>query len=193
VAAGSSRWVSADRGADASAGRHAVELTEAEDQALLELVDGAATLGVRWLTIQEPSCGRALEGRDRPGISVVRRSLGSPLDAVAHDGLLVVLEPPASGRRELVHAVRRLADDGVDPKDVREATIVRYLDLPDVDLLVKTGGDRCIPDLLLWQTAYSELVFLDVLWPDVRREHLFDAVEEYRQRDRRYGGVVTSK
>jgi len=185
--------VSADRRRATSVGRRGGELAEAEDQALLELVDCAATLGVRWLTIQEPSCGRALEGRDHPGVSVVRRSLGSPLDEVAHDGLLVVLEPFASGRNELVHAIRRLADDGVDPKDVGEATIARYLDLPDVDLLVKTGGDRCIPDLLLWQAAYSELVFLDVLWPDVRREHLFDAVEEYRQRDRRYGGVVASK
>lgn len=185
VAAGSSRWASTDRRDGA--------LAEAEDRALLELVDGAAGLGVRWLTVQEPSCGRALERRDHPGITVVRRSLGSSLDAVVHDGLLVVLEPPSSGRQELVEAIRRLAADGVGPDDVREATISRYLDLPDVDLLVKTGGDRCIPDLLLWQAAYSELVFLDVLWPDVRREHLFDAVEEYRRRDRRYGGVVASK
>ncbi len=185
VAAGSSQWVSAG-GRDGS-------LAAAEDQALLELVDGAAGLGIRWLTIQEPSSGRALEGRDRPGIRVVRRRLGAPLDAAEHEGLLVVLEPPASGRQELVEAIRRLADDGVDPDDVRESTIARYLDLPDVDLLVKTGGERCIPDLLLWQAAYSELVFLDVLWPDVRRDHLFDAVEEYRRRDRRYGGVVASK
>lgn len=182
VAAGSERWAPGSDGCRS--------LVDAEDRALLELVDGATELGVRWLTVQEPTCGRVLEGRD---VQVARRKPGARLDVTEHEGLLVVVEPANSGRREFVDAVRRLADDGVRPRDVREATIQGYLDLPDIDLLVKTGGDRCIPDLLLWQAAYSELVFLDVLWPDVRRDHLLEAVEEYRRRERRYGGVVAPK
>lgn len=166
-------------------------LADAEDQALLELVAGAVALGVRWLTVQEPSFGRALAVHRQAGVRVVRREPGARLEEAEHVGLLVVLEPADSGRREFVDAIRRLHDDGVTPDEVSESTIQRYLDLPEVDLLVKTAGDRRIPDLLLWQAAYSELVFLDVLWPDVRRDHLFDAVEEYRRRERRYGGVVS--
>lgn len=184
VAAGSERW-RPQPGGPAS-------LAESEKLALGELVDCAAAMGVRWLTVQEPSGGGPLEAPTRPGVRVLRREPGVPLGATTDDGLLVVLEPAGSGRRELVDAIQTLADAGVDPKDVGESAIERSLDLPDVDLLVKSGGDRRVPDLLLWQSAYSELVFLDVLWPDVRREHLLGAVEEYRRRERRYGGVVSS-
>ena len=61
--------------------------------------------------------------------------------------------------------------------------------MPDPDLLVRTSGEFRISNYLLWQLAYSELVFTDVLWPDFRREHLFDAVAEFQRRDRRFGGV----
>ena len=61
---------------------------------------------------------------------------------------------------------------------------------PDPDLVIRTSGETRISNFLLWQLAYSELVFPEVLWPDFRREHLFDAVREYQQRQRRYGGVT---
>ena len=61
--------------------------------------------------------------------------------------------------------------------------------MPDPDLLVRTSGEHRISNYLLWQLAYSELRFTDVLWPDFRREHLFDAIEEYQRRDRRFGAV----
>jgi undecaprenyl diphosphate synthase len=61
--------------------------------------------------------------------------------------------------------------------------------MPDPDLWIRTSGEHRISNYLLWQLAYSELVFTDVLWPDFRRAHLFEAVREYQSRDRRFGGL----
>ena len=96
------------------------------------------------------------------------------------------------GRAEIVDAVRGLVADGVAPRDVDEKAIHRHLydpEMPDPDLVVRTSGEYRISNFLLWQLAYSELVFTDVLWPDFRRHHLAEAVREYQRRDRRYGGL----
>jgi undecaprenyl diphosphate synthase len=96
------------------------------------------------------------------------------------------------GRAEIVDAVKALVAEGVDPSKVDEKAIRRHLyapDLPDPDLVVRTSGEYRISNFLLWELAYSELYFTDVLWPDFRRQHLFDAVREYQARERRYGGV----
>lgn len=61
--------------------------------------------------------------------------------------------------------------------------------MPDPDLVVRTSGERRVSDLLLWEVAYSELVVVDAPWPDVRRRDFYDAIVEYQQRDRRYGGL----
>jgi undecaprenyl diphosphate synthase len=96
------------------------------------------------------------------------------------------------GRAEIVDAVRALVADGASPDDITEKAIASHLyfpDMPDPDLVVRTSGEYRISNFLLWELAYSELVFTDVLWPDFRREHLADAIREYQQRDRRFGGV----
>jgi undecaprenyl diphosphate synthase len=100
------------------------------------------------------------------------------------------------GRAELADAARAIARDvaagRLDPDKVDERTFQRHLyapDMPDPDLLVRTSGEFRISNYLLWQLAYSELVFTDVLWPDFRREHLFEAIADYQKRDRRFGGV----
>ena len=96
------------------------------------------------------------------------------------------------GRAEIVDAVARLVADGVSAAKVDEKAIRRRLyhpELPDPDLVVRTSGEFRISNFLLWEMAYSELVFTEVLWPDFRREDLFDAIAEYQQRERRYGGV----
>ena len=98
------------------------------------------------------------------------------------------------GRAEIVDAVRRLVADGAGPSDIDEKAISRNLydpEMPDPDLMVRTSGEYRISNFLLWELAYSELVFTDVLWPDFRREHLFGAVREFQRRDRRFGGVDT--
>jgi undecaprenyl diphosphate synthase len=96
------------------------------------------------------------------------------------------------GRAEIVDAVRRLVDDGVPASRVDERAIRDRLyapGMPDPDLVVRTSGEYRISNFLLWELAYSELVFTDVLWPDFRREHLFEAVREFQRRDRRFGGI----
>ncbi|HJR26027.1 MAG TPA: polyprenyl diphosphate synthase [Acidimicrobiales bacterium] len=96
------------------------------------------------------------------------------------------------GRAEIVDAVQALVRDGVAPEKVTERAIRSHLyapDMPDPELVVRTSGESRISNFLLWELAYSELVFTDVLWPDFRREHLFDAIREFQRRDRRFGGV----
>ena len=96
------------------------------------------------------------------------------------------------GRAEIVDAVRALVAEGVPADKIDERAIRRHLydpDMPDPDLMIRTSGEYRISNFLLWEIAYSELVFTDVLWPDFRREHLFDAVREYQARERRFGGI----
>jgi undecaprenyl diphosphate synthase len=99
-------------------------------------------------------------------------------------------------RAELVDAARAIGRDvkagKLDPEKIDERTLIRHLyapDMPDPDLLVRTSGEFRISNYLLWQLAYAELSFTDVLWPDFRREHLFDAIAEFQKRDRRFGAV----
>jgi undecaprenyl diphosphate synthase len=100
------------------------------------------------------------------------------------------------GRAEIVDAAKALAQDvaagRLDPGRVDERVLTRYLDepdMPDVDLFLRTSGEQRTSNFLLWQSAYAEMVFLDVLWPDVDRRDLWRAVEIYASRDRRYGGA----
>jgi undecaprenyl diphosphate synthase len=97
------------------------------------------------------------------------------------------------GRAEIVDAVRQLVSEGVPTAKVDEKAIrsrLYFPDQPDPDLVIRTSGEHRISNFLLWQLAYSELVFDDVLWPDFRRTHLFEAVRDFQQRQRRYGGVT---
>ncbi len=102
------------------------------------------------------------------------------------------------GRAELVDAARSVANEAVagrlDPRSLNERTFVRHLyapSMPDPDLLVRTSGEYRMSNFLLWQLAYAELVFTDVLWPDFRRGDLFAAIREFQRRDRRFGAVET--
>jgi undecaprenyl diphosphate synthase len=96
------------------------------------------------------------------------------------------------GRAEIVDAVRQLVIDKVPADKINERTIAQRLyhpEFPDPDLIIRPSGEHRVSNYLLWECAYSELVFDDVLWPDYRREHLFTAIEEYQQRERRFGGI----
>ncbi|MDR7483873.1 MAG: isoprenyl transferase [Armatimonadota bacterium] len=100
------------------------------------------------------------------------------------------------GRDEIVRAARRLAQDVAagrrSPESIEEATLRGSLDtgdLPDPDLLIRTGGERRLSNFLLWQAAYAELYFTDVYWPDFQRDHLIAAIADYQQRQRRFGGA----
>ncbi len=100
------------------------------------------------------------------------------------------------GRAELVDAARRIAVDAaagrLDPRKVNTRSLQARLyepEAPDVDLLIRTSGEQRLSNFLLWQAAYAELVFTDVLWPDFDRGTLFEAVTEYQRRARRFGRV----
>jgi undecaprenyl diphosphate synthase len=101
------------------------------------------------------------------------------------------------GRAEIADAAAAIAAEvaagRLKPSAVTEKTIQRFLDepqLPDVDLFLRTSGEQRFSNFMLWQSAYAEMVFMDVLWPDVDRRTLWDAVEIYARRDRRYGAAV---
>ena len=101
------------------------------------------------------------------------------------------------GRAEIVDAASALAKDvaagKVNPDKITEKVFTRYLDepdIPDVDLFLRSSGEQRFSNYLLWQSAYAEMVFLDTLWPDFDRRHLWHACEIYASRDRRYGGAV---
>ena len=103
------------------------------------------------------------------------------------------------GRAEIADAAakiaRLVAQGALDPKKVTEKTFARYLDepdMPDVDLFVRSSGEQRTSNFLIWQAAYAEMVFLDTLWPDFDRRHLWHACEIYASRDRRYGGAPPS-
>ena len=99
-------------------------------------------------------------------------------------------------RDEIVRAVRKLAADcakgKVNAEDIDEQVFEGYLDthdIPDPDLMIRTSGELRLSNYLLWQLAYTEFYFTDVLWPDFSKEELIKAIEHYNARDRRYGGV----
>jgi undecaprenyl diphosphate synthase len=104
------------------------------------------------------------------------------------------------GRDEIASAARQIADavrDGrLAPEDIDEACFARYLctvELPDPDLLIRTSGEQRISNFLLWQTAYSEFVFTDTLWPDFAKEDLQRAVKDFNGRERRYGAITGTR
>jgi undecaprenyl diphosphate synthase len=95
------------------------------------------------------------------------------------------------GRAELVEAARRIVESGVDPAEIDENVFAANLyqpDLPDPDLLIRTSGELRVSNFLLWQLAYSELVFVDKLWPDFEERDLRAALAEYASRRRSFGG-----
>jgi undecaprenyl diphosphate synthase len=100
------------------------------------------------------------------------------------------------GRAEIVGAARELARRAargeIDPERIDEKALARHLDepdMPDVDLFLRSSGEQRTSNFLLWQSAYAEMVFLDTLFPDFDRRHLWQACEIYASRDRRYGGA----
>lgn len=100
------------------------------------------------------------------------------------------------GRAEIADAARALARQAaagtLDPERIDERAVRRQLyapDMPDPDLLVRTSGEHRISNFLLWELAYAELYFTDVLWPDFRRGHLFEAIRDFQRRNRRFGTV----
>lgn len=104
--------------------------------------------------------------------------------------MTLVLALSYSSRWEISQAVKKICSEHLDPDSINEETLRSYLvtkDYPDPDLLVRTGGELRISNFLLWQMAYTEFYFTDILWPDFQQEDLVEAVAEYQRRQRRFG------
>jgi len=127
------------------------------------------------------------------------KSIVSKIDEVSirtsrNQGMTVILALSYGGRDEIAAAARRMVGDGlagkITPEQVTKELCAEYLyttGLPDPDLLIRTGGEYRISNFLLWQMAYTEFYFTEVLWPDFRDRHLLKAVDDYQKRERRFG------
>ena len=123
----------------------------------------------------------------------LRRSISRAVKLTGRNkGMTVGVAFNYGGRAEILDAVRHLMDDGVAPQDIDEVTFGSYLytnDFPEVDMVIRTGGEIRTSNFLIWQAAYSEYYFTPVLWPDFREEDLEEALMAYSQRQRRFGGL----
>ena len=112
----------------------------------------------------------------------------------SNTGLTLVLALSYSGRWEIVDAVQQISREvkagKLDPENIDADVFERYLNtrqIPDPELLIRTSGEMRISNFLLWQLAYTELYITEVLWPDFRRNHLYEAIDAYQKRERRFG------
>jgi undecaprenyl diphosphate synthase len=217
---GNGRWAK-QRGLPRTEGHAAGET------ALLDVVNGALEIGVKWVTLyafstenwrRPPDEVRYLMGfnesllmrrRDElneKGVQIrfagrrdwrvprrVLKRMDESIELTKHNTRMVMtMAFNYGGRAEIVDAVKSLVASGTPASKIDERAIRRHLyfpDMPDPDLVVRTSGETRISNFLLWEIAYSELVFPETLWPDMRRRHLYEAVIEYQQRVRRFGAV----
>ena len=130
--------------------------------------------------------------RDRAPDGVLRMMDNVEGRTAANDRLQLWIAFDYGGRAEIVEATRRLVEEGVDPRDIDENAIASRLhapDMPEPDLLIRTSGEQRLSNFLLWQIAYSELVFVDTLWPDFERSATCGARSTSTpRRRRRFGG-----
>jgi undecaprenyl diphosphate synthase len=134
---------------------------------------------------------RFIGRRDRASAELREQMARLEEQTAGNDRLDLWVALDYGGRAELVEAARRLAESGIEPSEIDENVIRANLyapELRDPDLLIRTSGELRISNFLLWQLAYSELVFVDTLWPDFGHAELEQALAAYAQRRRRYGG-----
>ena len=154
-------------------------LEDVIDQQLYELHEN----GVQLRHIgQLEGLGPSLQEKVRQAIDLTRHNQKLVLNIAWNYG----------GRDEIVRAIRQMIADGIQPSQVDESLIHRYLytaDCPDPDLVIRTSGEMRMSNFLIWQTAYSEWYFPETYWPDFGRQELLRALTEYARRERRFGRV----
>ncbi|GIW40390.1 MAG: isoprenyl transferase [Candidatus Binatia bacterium] len=127
----------------------------------------------------------------------LQRLLHEDIERTRHNrGMTVVLAVSYGGRDDIVRAARQMARSAargaLDPREIDETAFARALstgDIPDPDLLIRTGGEQRISNFFLWQAAYTEIYFTETLWPDFREPDFLRALLEYQRRERRFGRV----
>lgn len=132
----------------------------------------------------------SLEGLSPELRTAIERAIDLTKD---NDTIVLTVAFNYGGRAEMIQAIQRMIADGVRPEAVTEALVDRYLythDLPEPDLIIRTSGELRTSNFLLWQAAYAEYYFTPVLWPDFSPADLEQAVDDYRHRERRFGGIT---
>lgn len=140
---------------------------------------------------------RFIGERDRLSADIIDLMTSAEATTAGNDGLTLTVALSYGGRADMVHAARALAArvkaGDLDPADIDETAFGNALmtaGLPDPDVLIRTSGEQRISNFLLWQCAYTELVFSDVLWPDFGRDELVACLEQFHGRERRFGAVL---
>jgi undecaprenyl diphosphate synthase len=134
---------------------------------------------------------RFIGRRDRAPDSLQRKMAGLERRTEENSRLSLWIAFDYGGRAEIVEGVRRIVDSGIDPREIDENVVAAHLyapSMPDPDLLIRTSGELRISNFLLWQIAYTELVFVDKLWPEFGPRDLEHALGAYASRRRRFGG-----
>jgi undecaprenyl diphosphate synthase len=145
--------------------------------------------------LDENNVRLAAIGRIEDLPDAVASELFRAIDHLAENtGLNLILALSYGGRAEILDAIRRMAEDikggNLKPNGIDDSLFRSYLyagEVPDPDLLIRTSGEMRVSNFLLWQIAYSELWITEALWPDFRRKHLYQAVMDYQERERRFG------
>ena len=162
---------------------------------------------VRWLlTLLARSIERELDELDKEGAQLrhigslagldesLREAVVGAIERTRHnDRIVLTLAFNYGGRAEILHAVKRLLEDRVDPTTLDEALFGQYLythDLPDPDLIVRTAGEMRLSNFLIWQAAYAEYYSTPTLWPDFDKQSFYDALVEFSRRNRKFGGIL---
>ena len=124
----------------------------------------------------------------------IRKEIRSAAAETAHfTGTTLVMAINYGGRDEIVRGVKKLAASGVPAEKIDEASLSSSFDipdLPDVDLLIRTGGEKRLSNFILWHASYAELVFTDTLWPDYGEDEFYAHIEQFQKRSRRFGAVL---
>ncbi|MGD8238433.1 MAG: polyprenyl diphosphate synthase [Armatimonadota bacterium] len=171
---------------------------DSEVQALMQLIETSLKEEIDELDAQQVRF--MASGRLQELPRSLQEAIRSSTERTASNtGLVLNVAVNYGGRTELVDACRalaaRAAEGKLDPAGIDEDAIRAELyapDLPDPDLVIRTGGDMRISNFLIWQVAYAELCVLRIFWPDFQKRHLFEALRAYAQRDRRFGRIQPS-
>lgn len=125
--------------------------------------------------------------------TALRRSVEEAISLTQNnDGLTLSIAFDYGSRDEILAAIARILAEGVRPESLNVSMFANYLyteDIPDPDLIIRTGGEQRLSNFLLWQAAYSEYYFTSVLWPDFDHTEVSQAINDYKSRQRRFGGI----
>jgi len=166
---------------------------QAEVEGLMSLL--VATIKGELPTLQKNKIRLQTIGDTQSLPEQTRQELQEAINATDHnDRMTLILALSYSAKWELVQATQRIAQQvkaGIlQPEDINETVISAALttqNIPDPELLIRTSGETRISNFLLWQIAYTELYFTPIFWPDFRKAHLWEAIWDYQQRERRFG------